>query len=132
MPIPTHCAKRILRLRAWDPVEAAADVRIRGTLIHAAAEAFVRAKEATRTDPTIAIGIPETDLAYYLESVRAEMDNLQLAPALRILWASRIRHAGEWFIGEDARRRFSGMNRVQVEFEGGINIPLANGKVKRR
>ena len=121
-------AKRILRLRAWDPVEAAADVRIRGTLIHAAAEAFVRAKEAVRTDPTIAIGTPETDLAYYLESVRAEMDNLQLAPALRILWASRIRHAGEWFIGEDARRRFSGMNRVQVEFEGGINIPLANGK----
>ena len=80
-------AKRILRLRAWDPVEAAADVRIRGTLIHAAAEAFVRAKEATRTDPTIAIGTPETDLAYYLESVRAEMDNLQLT--LRYVFCGR-------------------------------------------
>lgn len=120
-------AKRILRLRAWDAVEAEADVRIRGTLIHAATEAFVRAKEAARTDPTMAIGTPATDLAFYLASIEAEMDRLQLPAELRILWASRIRHAGEWFIGEDRRRRLSGMNRVYVEFEGGLNMPLSNG-----
>ena len=117
-------AKRILRLRPWEPIETPPDARLRGTLIHNAAEAFVRAKQQPNPASGIGLGNPDTDLAYYMQLIEQEMVRLQLPIDLKALWKSRIENAGRWFIENDNLRRLSNLEHVDVEVEGKLKISL--------
>ena len=117
-------ARKVLKLRPWDPVGGAADVRMRGTLIHAACEAYILALDSA---PPAQRSTSDLE-ALFEQLAEQQMDQLALEPQLKALWRPRIHHAGAWFVDEHNRRLTQGVTQVFVEAEGSASLSLENGQ----
>lgn len=92
-------AKRILRLRALDPLEQETDALDYGTLVHRGIETFLRAH------------LPDfpADAARELrEAMRAALFKLAPRPSVMAWWSPRLERIADWVAAEEARRRGAG------------------------
>jgi RecB family exonuclease len=89
-------ACKVLGLRPLDPLGRAPDVMERGSAIHAALEAFVRATEA---------GLPADAREVFARETAAALALAAPWPAVRACWAARLERSGEWFLAGEAERR---------------------------
>lgn len=105
-------AKKVLRLRALDPVRQTPDARLRGTLLHAALERFT--DETREALPANA----EEVLSHVLEATLRETVPW---PAQRSLWHTRLAALIPWFISRERLRRAHGTPCL-IETSG--SIPL--------
>ena len=86
-------AREILRLRPLDPLRAAPDVRLRGTVLHKVMETFVRRGGHRAPEGGWRALMAATD-----EVLEADVP----WPAARILWRQRIERVAEWFLEFEA------------------------------
>ncbi|MDE1172184.1 MAG: double-strand break repair protein AddB [Parvibaculaceae bacterium] len=101
-------AKKVLRLRPLDPLDADATAAERGNIIHEVLERFVREWPE---------GLPQDALGKLLriggEVFREAMDR----PAVAAFWWPRFVEAAGWFIGFEQRHR-PNVRRAHVEVSG--------------
>ena len=103
-------AKHVLRLRALDELEEAAENSDFGSVVHAAIAAWVTA-------------LPATYPADAATRLRAELDRVLAAqvvrPALIAWWRPRLARIADWVAAEEAGRRRASPNAVRaVEVDG--------------
>ncbi|MEO0387019.1 MAG: PD-(D/E)XK nuclease family protein, partial [Pseudomonadota bacterium] len=111
----TIYARSILRLRPLDPLGRTADVRERGTALHAALEAFVHGtRDAWPSDPG----------PVFAETVATSLAASVPWPAARALWQARLMMLAPWFLEEEAKRRMWGRPCV-LEAAGALDLPLS-------
>lgn len=89
-------AGKILRLRPLDPLGRAPDALARGSAIHGALEAFLRATEA---------GLPADARAVFDREVGKALAEAAPWPAVRAVWTARLCRSGDWFLAGEAARR---------------------------
>ncbi len=89
-------ARYILRVRKLDPIDKPLDARERGTLIHAAFEAYTKA---------CAAGPPDDAFAALLEAGRTALGPVLDEPQVKAFWWPRFERAARWFAGLDAEWR---------------------------
>ncbi len=114
-------ARRILRLRPLDPLDADPDARHRGTVIHDVLDEFVRAY------PDNLPGDAEEKL---VSMGRKSFDQLMAWPIVRALWWPRFERIAHWFVGWERRRRESGVRTLGTEVDGFLDISLAAGSFR--
>jgi len=107
-------AKKILRLRKLDPLDAEIGPLQRGSALHKILERFVKEHPALPAD---ADGV----LATITEEVLAEM---ALPQATLALWRPRFLRAATWFIGEERLRR-GVIAESYVEVRGELTLHVA-------
>lgn len=112
-------AKQILGLRALDPIDEPPGAAERGTAIHAALEAFVRAHPKSLPPPAAAL---EELLALGQEA----FGDLLQEPAVRSIWLPRFERSAKWFVGWEAERRPQ-LREVLVEQHGQFTFHTAGG-----
>lgn len=112
-------AKQILGLRALDPVDQVPGAAERGTAIHAALEAFVKAYPKA---------LPSSDKALEALMVLGHkaFEDLIEEPAVRSIWMPRFERAARWFIAWEEKRR-PGLLEVRVEQRGEISFEAPGG-----
>ncbi len=92
-------ARRILGLRPLDPLDADPGAAERGTLVHQALEAYLKAHpEAPPEDPLAAL-VAEGERIF---------EPLRSRPGLWAFWWPRYLRIAEWFAGVDRARRLAG------------------------
>ncbi|WP_246003793.1 PD-(D/E)XK nuclease family protein [Histidinibacterium lentulum] len=107
-------ARRVLRLSPLDPLVAEADAPLRGTIVHAALEEFVR------TGPP-----PDHPSARdaLMAAVERALERDCPWPAQRRLWAARMARVADTFLeGERARRAMA--TPTAFETDGELEIPI--------
>lgn len=105
-------AKRILKLRTLDPLDAEIGAMERGNAVHQALEIFVRRFP----------GELPADAAVQLIAIADEVFAEHGTPkAALALWRPRFVNAALWFVGEERRRRKS-IAKSFVEIEGRFEI----------
>ena len=94
-------AKRVLRLRALDPLRADPDARLRGNILHDVLHRFV---EETRS------GLPDRDTARTLlmAITDAELARAAPFPAVRLLWRARMERVAGFILDTEAALRARG------------------------
>lgn len=105
-------AKRILKLRPLDPIDAPVGPLERGTAIHRAMELFVQ------NHPGPLASTAAADLIAISEQVFAEQG---VPKAVLAVWRPRFAGAAAWFIKEEARRRTQ-IATSHVELQGEAEI----------
>jgi len=105
-------AKRILRLRPLDPIDAPPDAAQRGTFIHAALDAFVR---------DCPDALPEDAYARLLDHGRRALGAMRDRPGVVAFWWPRFLRIARWFI-ETERERREGLTGLWSEVEGALVI----------
>ncbi len=120
-------AERVLGLRPLDPPARAADARDRGTLVHAALDAFHR---------TVGVDLPADALERLLEEGRRVFDAARLGDGVVALWRPRFERLAAWLIAtEPARRRdvqrILTEHRVQHMLDLGIMQVELRGRIDR-
>lgn len=105
-------AKRILGLKALDPLDADPGAADRGQVIHAALDQFVRAYPDA---------LPVDALAKLLEIGHREFGSLLASPSLHAFWWPRFERVANWFIAEESRRR-AGIAKLATEATGGLTL----------
>lgn len=105
-------AKRILGLKALDPLDADPGAADRGQVIHAALDAFVKAYPDA---------LPVDALAKLLEIGLREFGSLLASPSLHAFWWPRFERVAEWFLAEESRRR-ADIASLATETEGGLTL----------
>ena len=88
-------AKRILRLRPLDPLDAEIGPMERGTALHAMLERFVRRYPALPPDAVVKLG----------EIVDEVLTELGTPKATLAVWRPRFLRAAAWFVDEERQRR---------------------------
>jgi ATP-dependent helicase/nuclease subunit B len=110
-------AKRILRLKAIDPIDAEPSAADRGTWIHSALERFVREYPqdlpANALDRLLAIG-------------RQEFGTQMNRPTIAAFWWPRFEHIARWFVENEAQRRPT-FAAVQAETSGQLQFVSLEG-----
>jgi ATP-dependent helicase/nuclease subunit B len=109
-------AKRILRLKKLDPLDAELGPRERGTALHAILERFIG------EHPTLPVDA-EAVLTKITDEVLTE---LALPKATLALWWPRFLRAAEWFLSEERKRR-AAIAQSYVEVEGRLTFPAPAG-----
>lgn len=104
-------ARHVLRLAPLDPLRAAPDARLRGTVIHLALEAFVRERPAAETPDAAAARLRATARRVLLAEVPW--------PEARALWGARLDRALDLFLSVDAA---SGGETVVLEEKGRAGV----------
>jgi double-strand break repair protein AddB len=104
-------ARHVLRLQPLDPLRAAPDARLRGTVIHKALEAFVRERPADEAPAEAARRLRATALRV----LQAEVP----WPDARALWGARLDRALDLFLTVDAA---SGGETLVLEEQGRIGV----------
>ncbi len=89
-------ARRILRLRPLDPIDAPPDAAARGTFIHAALDAFVRAWPGA---------LPDDAYERLIEHGRAAFREAIDRPGVRAFWWPRFERIARWFVEKERERR---------------------------
>jgi ATP-dependent helicase/nuclease subunit B len=89
-------AKRILRLRALDPIDAEPGAAERGTWIHRALERFVREHPQ---------GLPADAVDRLLALGRQEFGTEMNRPAIAAFWWPRFEQIARWFVENETLRR---------------------------
>jgi ATP-dependent helicase/nuclease subunit B len=110
-------AKRILRLKAIDPIDAEPSAADRGTWIHSALERFVRdypqEVPADAVDRLLAIGWQEFGTQMH-------------RPTIAAFWWPRFEHIARWFIDNERLRRPT-FSAVQAETSGQLQFASLEG-----
>ncbi len=107
-------ARHVLRLEKLDPLRAAPDARLRGTVIHLALETFVRERPTAETPEDAARRLRATALRV--------LGNEVPWPDARALWGARLDRALDLFLSVDAA---SGGETVVLEEKGRIAVTPA-------
>jgi len=107
-------ARRILRLRALDPIAADPGVAERGQFIHLALDRFVRSLGDG--------GMPADALDHLLGIGREAFGSYLANPDVWAFWWPRFERIAGWFVAEEQRRR--PMTRtVATEIKGQFDLP---------
>ena len=107
-------AKRILRLRALEPIDAAPGAADRGNIIHDVLDRFIAAHPH---------GPLPGDAVARLEALgREAFQPYDDRPAVRQFWWPRFRAIARWFVDEESRRRAAGTEPLAVECDGRMDI----------
>ncbi len=88
-------AKKILRLRPLDPIDADIGYLERGSAFHSVLERFIRRHAE----------LPADAVGKMAEIVDEVFDELKLPRAITALWRPRFLNAAQWFVGVEAERR---------------------------
>lgn len=88
-------AKRILKLKPLDPLDAEIGPMERGSALHAILERFVKRYPVLPPDAALKLG----------EIVDEVFGELALPKATLALWSPRFLRAANWFVGEERQRR---------------------------
>lgn len=89
-------AKHVLRLRPMDPLQKVPDALIRGTVLHAVFEQFVKDVQAD----------PDQLRRDRLEQISHDILLEEVPwPSFRHVWQARIRRVSDWFVAQEAMRR---------------------------
>jgi ATP-dependent helicase/nuclease subunit B len=113
-------AKRVLRLRPLDPIDADTEAMERGNLFHGILEDFVRAYPDT---------MPARAHHAFEEIARAHLTREALEPAAERLLRARLARMAERFLEWEAAHRHAARN-LGVEVKGEIELILPGGPVK--
>lgn len=106
-------ARHVLDLKPLDPLDADPGAAERGTVVHDALEAFIRAhKDAWPADP----------LAELLRFGRVEFQKQMAWPAVRAFWWPRFERIAAWFAAFESARRAAGVIPLEVEVEGARTV----------
>ncbi|MBO6559417.1 MAG: double-strand break repair protein AddB [Nisaea sp.] len=105
-------AKKVLGLRALDPLDADPGAADRGTMIHRALELF------TNEFPK---DIPPGALERLIEIGRGEFAREMAHPSVQAFWWPRFERIAEWFV-ETERVRRSGIDAIWTEKKGHVAI----------
>lgn len=89
-------AKRVLGLRALDPLDADPGAADRGTMIHDALDRF------TREFPD---ALPSEALQRLIEIGRSEFAREMARPSVQAFWWPRFERIADWFVAEERQRR---------------------------
>lgn len=92
-------AAQVLRLRRLDPPGRKPDALTRGTVIHAALDAFV-----TETEDAL----PAEPNAVFAAVMARALDASVPWPAVHAIWTARLARAAPWFLAGEAERRARG------------------------
>lgn len=104
-------ARYILRLKKLDPLRQTPDARLRGSLLHAILEDFVRSRPKAETR--------DEARARLLSIAAQRLQKDAPWPAARILWRTRLERAADFFLDQDAA---TGGAPVLIEDKG--KVPL--------
>ncbi|WP_420403708.1 double-strand break repair protein AddB [Nisaea sp.] len=105
-------AKRILGLRALDPLDADPGAADRGTMIHRALELFT--EEFPRD-------IPPGAVRRLIEIGRAEFAREMAHPSVQAFWWPRFERIAEWFVATEQGRR-AGLAEIWTEKKGNVTV----------
>jgi len=106
-------ARRVLRLRPLDPIDAEPGAAERGIIVHDVLERFIDAhRDALPADP----------LRRLLDLGRQVFDERLTHPGVRAFWWPRFERVARWFVDEERRRRAEGFAPVAVEATGEMAI----------
>lgn len=103
-------ARYILRIRKLDPLHQSPDARMRGTILHAVLEQFIRGRQPETHEQA------RTRLLTIANDVMLEQAPW---PAARALWHARLERASDWFLAGEAAR--DGEPAV-IEKKGGVDL----------
>jgi ATP-dependent helicase/nuclease subunit B len=105
-------ARRILRLRALDPIDADPGAAERGQVLHTALQRFIEAWPGT---------LPEDGEARLIAAAEAELERFAHLPQLRLIWLERFRAAARWIWAQEQERRRDGRS-VRAELTGTLRL----------
>lgn len=105
-------AKRILRLKALEPIDAEPSAADRGTWIHSALERFVRDYPQD---------LPADAVERLLAIGREEFGTQMHRPTIAAFWWPRFQHIARWFIDNERQRR-STFAAVHAETSGQLQF----------
>lgn len=118
-------ARRVLGLRALNPLRREPDPPLRGTLYHSIFEAFLSEDLCFN---------PSEDIARLMEVSAQVLEQHAGWPAARRIWHSRIERIAATFIADEYKRRDVGQPSA-LEAEGSLHLPVVNtllkGKIDR-
>ncbi|HEU0118484.1 MAG TPA: double-strand break repair protein AddB, partial [Alphaproteobacteria bacterium] len=106
-------ARRILDLKKLEELDADVDASDRGTIIHAALEAFVKAYPEK---------LPLNAHEELLKEGRKVFEAYQGHPEVKAFWWPRFERAAEWFLEQEAERRNTVTKFVQSEAKGKMGL----------
>jgi ATP-dependent helicase/nuclease subunit B len=115
-------ARRILGLRALDPVDADPGLPERGQIIHRCLEAFVTHPECGTCEDqhALLLGIGRGHFARHAES-----------PQVRALWWPRFEAVARWFV-DLHKSRAGEIATVRAELEGALEVDVPTGRFRLR
>ncbi|TDP40439.1 double-strand break repair protein AddB [Zavarzinia compransoris] len=115
-------AKRVLRLRPLDPIDAPPGAADRGNIIHDVLDSFLGGALRGPLPP---------DAVERLEAIgEAAFARYSDRPAVRSFWWPRFRAVARWFVAVEDQRRLMGIVTLAVETEGALSI-VAGGREHR-
>jgi ATP-dependent helicase/nuclease subunit B len=106
-------AKRILKLKPLDPLDADPGAADRGEIIHRALELFIKRYPDT---------LPPTALAALIEAGQEAFGDTIGHPSVAAFWWPRFERVAAWFVDFEQRRRLDGIRPLETEIKGGIPI----------
>ncbi|MEM9725402.1 MAG: double-strand break repair protein AddB [Pseudomonadota bacterium] len=112
-------AKKTLRLRAMEPLEATPDQRDRGQLLHHVVERFVEESQGPME--------PEAAAALFERISKEALAPYEPWPVLRAFWGARLSQIQEWFLEQEAARREAGAPAA-LETVGALRFETALGE----
>ena len=107
-------ARRILRLKPLDPLEQALGAAERGSQLHKAFDAFLKAYP----DGTL----PDDALAIFERLGERHLETVLAAPAERAFWWPRFQRLARWFVATENARRAAGTKLLASETKGSITL----------
>lgn len=110
-------ARHVLKLDALEPLDADPGAAERGTLIHDALDAFVKAYPGTL--------LPEDALAQLTRFGRQFFAKYSGQPTLETFWWPRFERIAAWFIALERDRRAGGIQPLATEARGSLMVEAA-------
>ncbi len=105
-------AKRILGLKALDPLDADPGAAERGQVIHTALDRFVKAYPQA---------LPVDALPKLLQIGREAFGDLLASPSLHAFWWPRFERVAAWFVAEERHRR-TDIAEIKTEVTGALTV----------
>ncbi len=106
-------ARRILKLRSLDPLEAALGAADRGSALHATLEKFLALHPGA---------LPADSVTQLLRIGTVELAELLKSPAERAFWWSRFERLAAWIVRQENDRRAAGTRMLAQEVDGRLTI----------
>ncbi|WP_044561915.1 double-strand break repair protein AddB [Azospirillum sp. B4] len=110
-------ARHVLRLEALDPLDADPGAADRGTMIHDALDAFIKANPGTL--------LPDDALDQLLRFGRQAFAPYSGLPSLETFWWPRFERIAAWFVALERDRRAGGVQPLVTEARGSLTLETA-------
>ena len=111
-------ARQILKLRLLDPLQAELGAAERGSALHAALDDFLKRHPSGL--------LPDNAIGELQDIGEKHLGELLTAPAERAFWWPRFQRLARWFMGEENKRRASGLRLLDGETPGSIVVGPRN------